>query len=226
MASDQPSVPSPSGGSPDGAAPAQERPSLPGTRAEDAWRDTLPAGDLTRKRRILEDMEAHRGQEMALSAQAAAPARSVAAGASPDAGILPHSAAVPATAPATALAMTWPRLLPAAGHGGPSPLEERAHLAESTCAMLEEEMARLERQALDAMAEAGRLRRALDEIERQGGGSGGESWWQEKASMAHRLQMAEQARDLLTSALLDSEAEIARLTKTLDMVARRFDVAV
>ena len=91
--------------------------------------------------------------------------------------------------------------------------------------MLEEEMARLESQALAAMAEAGRLRRELDEIEQAGGREGMGAWWRERVELTRRLAETERAKDLLTSALMESEAEIARMTRTFEGMARQLSRA-
>ena len=100
-------------------------------------------------------------------------------------------------------------------------LREKLRIYENTCAMLEREVQELEQQTLAALAEAGRLRRELDQKEADSRVS--------DAGVDERIQQvmaeAENERRLLLNALENSEAELANMVKTLDQVARKLQVA-
>lgn len=104
-------------------------------------------------------------------------------------------------------------------------LREKLHMYEQTCAMLEREVQVLEQQTLAALAEAGRLRRELDRTEAEKRRSGTYIDFAEKDSIVKIINDSENERRLLLDALENSEAELARMVKTLDLVARRLQVA-
>ena len=83
-------------------------------------------------------------------------------------------------------------------------LREQLRLANNTIAMLQEEMGRIEQQALSAIAESGELRRQLE------------------LSVQPKRSDKEIDLELLTSALSDSESEIARLMRNLTLLTKRF----
>ena len=104
-------------------------------------------------------------------------------------------------------------------------LQEKLHVYEQTCAMLEREVQILEQQTLAALAEAGRLRRELDKNEAEKKNAPGFLDYVEKDSIRKIMDESENERRLLLDALENSEAELARMVKTLDMVARKLQVA-
>ncbi len=104
-------------------------------------------------------------------------------------------------------------------------LQEKLHVYEQTCAMLEREVQVLEQQTLAALAEAGRLRRELERNEAEKRRDDGFLDYAEKDSMRKILNESEHERRLLLDALENSEAELARMVKTLDLVARKLQVA-
>lgn len=235
MASDTPASPrspadflhaAPSAGVAGNAIPAAAAPTVAPsvdaaqtTGEREAWRGSIMSiDDLAYKRRLLDDMENARDRGEAIAASGASAAFAPAAGG--DDALARAAAALP-------------RIVPSARSGGGARgeddeiavLRDRARTAESTCALLEEELARLESQTLEAMAEAGRLRKSLDDIERVGGKAEMGVWWRERVDLTRRLAEAERSRELLTSALIDSEAEIARLTRTLETAARKLNLA-
>ncbi|MDR1611661.1 MAG: hypothetical protein LBT97_02630 [Planctomycetota bacterium] len=101
-------------------------------------------------------------------------------------------------------------------------LREKLHSYEQTCAMLEREVQMLEQQTLAALAEAGRLRRELDRSEKE---PPIEQAYAEKDTLKKILADSENERQLLLDALANSESELARMVKTLDLVARKLQVA-
>lgn len=115
--------------------------------------------------------------------------------------------------------------VPADTDGDSGKLREKLHVYEQTCALLEREVQVLEQQTLAALAEAGRLRRELDRNEAEKRGR------PEFASPAgldlleRRVADAENERRLLLDALENSEAELARMARTLDLVVRKLQVA-
>ncbi|MDR3078303.1 MAG: hypothetical protein LBV15_06040 [Planctomycetota bacterium] len=113
------------------------------------------------------------------------------------------------------------RPLGAAPDGSLAALQEKLRIYENTCAMLEREVQTLEQQTLAALAEAGRLRRELDRRESM------ERTADPAVDSGIRKFMAESEneRRLLLDALENSEAELARMVKTLDLVARKLQVA-
>jgi chromosome segregation ATPase len=103
----------------------------------------------------------------------------------------------------------------------------RNELSESkaTCRMLEEEVRKLEQKALEAIAEAGALRRCLDEQGISHLSSQAREAEEQGCNVAEKLYQAESSKDLLTNALSASETEIHRLTKALDLLVRKFPAA-
>ena len=105
-------------------------------------------------------------------------------------------------------------------------LRRRLEEAEGARRALEEEVRVLERRALAAIAEAGRLRRALDETAVSRDHDRQETRWRaESREIRLGLEAAHLERSLLTSALSDSESELARMARTIDLMARKLDVA-
>lgn len=104
-------------------------------------------------------------------------------------------------------------------------LQEKLRVYEQTCSMLEREVQVLEQQTMTALAEAGRLRRELDRSQSER--NRGESFLDhaEKDSITRIIRESENERRLLLDALENSEAELARMVKTLDLVARKLQVA-
>lgn len=103
-------------------------------------------------------------------------------------------------------------------------LQEKLHVYEQTCAMLEREVQVLEQQTLASLAEASRLRRELEcsKASRQAPGTGE---FIEKEQFNRIVKESENERRLLLDALESSEAELARMVKTLDLVVRKLQVA-
>lgn len=104
-------------------------------------------------------------------------------------------------------------------------LQEKLHMYEQTCAMLEREVQVLEQQTMAALAEAGRLRRELDRNEAEKRRSEDYLDYLEMDSIRKMISDSETERRLLLDALENSEAELARMVKTLDLVARKLQVA-
>lgn len=104
-------------------------------------------------------------------------------------------------------------------------LQEKLHIYEQTCAMLEQEVQALEQQTLAALAEASRLRRELERTEADKRRLAGFLDYAEKDSIRKIIDDSENERRLLLDALENSEAELARMVKTLDVVARKLQVA-
>lgn len=102
-------------------------------------------------------------------------------------------------------------------------LREKLHAYEQTCAMLEKEVQVLEQQTLAALAEAGRLRRELDRTEEASRRNQQSDISRE--ILERRIADSETERQLLLDALENSEAELARMVKTLDVVVRKLQVA-
>jgi chromosome segregation ATPase len=98
--------------------------------------------------------------------------------------------------------------------------------ARQKASLLENEIAALEQKTLDAIAEAGALRRQLDLLResRETGGDWGEVA-REQETLRRRLREEEEERHLLTRALSDSETEIARLARSLEQLVRSFAAA-
>lgn len=103
-------------------------------------------------------------------------------------------------------------------------LQDKLRVYEQTCAMLEKEVQTLEQQTMAALAEAGRLRRELDRSRAEKTQAGG---WQnfEMDNIKRMISDSENERRLLLDALENSESELARMVKTLDLVARKLQVA-
>ena len=104
-------------------------------------------------------------------------------------------------------------------------LQERLRMYEQTCVMLEREVQVLEQQTLAALAEAGRLRRELDRNEAEKRRVVGFLDFAERDSIRKIIDDSENERRLLLDALENSEAELARMIKTLDLMARKLQVA-
>lgn len=104
-------------------------------------------------------------------------------------------------------------------------LQEKLRAYEQTCALLEREVQVLEQQTLAALAEAGRLRRELDRNEEEKRRATGFLDYAEKDSVRKIIAESETERRLLLDALENSEAELVRMVKTLDLVARKLQVA-
>lgn len=92
---------------------------------------------------------------------------------------------------------------------------------------LEREMHLLEQQALDAIAEAGRLRQRVHEMQsdRSRHATSAVQAVQEHDEIRRRLTREREEKLLLTEALGDSETEIARLAKNIDLLARKVTAA-
>ncbi len=106
-------------------------------------------------------------------------------------------------------------------------LQEKLHVYEQTCAMLEHEVQILEQQTISALAEANRLRYELSRTSAQKNNAYGSDFLDhiEKDRIRKIIDDSENERRLLLDALENSEAELARMVKTLDMVARKLQVA-
>lgn len=104
-------------------------------------------------------------------------------------------------------------------------MREKLQAYEQTCAMLEREVQVLEQQTLAALAEAGRLRRELDRSEEEKRRSLEYASYAGRDILERRIADSENERRLLLDALENSEAELARMVKTLDVVVRKLQVA-
>jgi len=104
-------------------------------------------------------------------------------------------------------------------------LRRQLKTSEATCAMLEEEVRQLESQTLEALAEVGRLRRRLDLMDPEAANGNPDECRRERDTLREVLATAEEERRLLTTALIDSENELARMTRTLDVMMRRLQAA-
>ena len=105
-------------------------------------------------------------------------------------------------------------------------LRERLEAAESARRALEEEVRVLECRALTAIAETGRLRRALDEARAEREHDRRETRWRDDGVDLRRgLEAAQLERSLLTSALSESESELSRMARTIDLMTRKLDLA-
>jgi len=104
-------------------------------------------------------------------------------------------------------------------------LRRQLRESEETCAMLEEEVRQLEAQTLEALAEVGRLRRRLDLMTPAAANGNPDECSRERDTLREILATAEEERRLLTTALIDSENELARMTRTLDLMMRRLQAA-
>lgn len=91
-------------------------------------------------------------------------------------------------------------------------------------ALVDHDMHRLEQKALEAISEAGRLRQKLDKMNAHSTATPGslQDYIEEREDLLQRVDAAEQERILLTSALQDSEREIARLAKSLEQFTRQY----
>ncbi|MBN2713648.1 MAG: hypothetical protein JXR97_14600 [Planctomycetes bacterium] len=101
----------------------------------------------------------------------------------------------------------------------------------ATCELLEEENRTLEKKALFAIAEAGKLRMCLDRIDQErkffrssNTDGGAESLVDERENLHECIKSAEIERTLLTRAISDSESEIARLSKTIDLLVKKISI--
>jgi hypothetical protein len=104
-------------------------------------------------------------------------------------------------------------------------LQEKLRVYEQTCAMLEREVQILEQQTFASLAEASRLRRELDLSKADRSHASGQAEYIEKEQFNRIIKESENERRLLLDALESSEAELARMVKTLDTVVRRLQVA-
>ena len=104
-------------------------------------------------------------------------------------------------------------------------LRRQLKASEATCVMLEEEVRQLETQTLDALAEVGRLRRRLDLMDPDAANGNPDECRRERDALREVLATAEEERRLLMTALIDSENELARMTRTLDLMMRRLQAA-
>ncbi|MCC8164765.1 MAG: hypothetical protein LIQ31_01125 [Planctomycetes bacterium] len=104
-------------------------------------------------------------------------------------------------------------------------LQEKLRCYEQTCAMLEREVQELEQQTIAAIAEAGRLRHELDKHAAERVRPTAPIDYVERDSISRVIRDSENERRLLLDALENSEAELARMVKTLDLVARKLQVA-
>lgn len=106
-------------------------------------------------------------------------------------------------------------------------LQEKLRVYEQTCAMLEKEVQVLEQQTFSSLAEASRLRRELErsKAERGAFSASGSGEYVEKEQLNRIIKESENERRLLLDALESSEAELARMVKTLDLVVRKLQVA-
>ncbi len=106
--------------------------------------------------------------------------------------------------------------------GSLAALQEKLRVYEQTCAMLEREVQVLEQQTFASLAEASRLRRELDRS-RADQADAGE--YIAKDQFNRIIKESENERKLLLDALESSEAELARMVKTLDLVVKKLQVA-
>ncbi len=104
-------------------------------------------------------------------------------------------------------------------------LQEKLHVYEQTCAMLEREVQVLEQQTLASLAEASRLRHELEKSRAEQGRSAFADAYIEKEQFHRIIKESENERRLLLDALESSESELARMVKTLDLVVRKLQVA-
>ncbi len=100
-------------------------------------------------------------------------------------------------------------------------LRQQLQSANATSDLLQDEVRRLETKALDAIAEVGRLRRQLDEMNEKRTAAD----LPDTQNLQRQLLDTCQERSLLTEALGNSEAEIGRLTRSLDLLVRKLNVA-
>ncbi|MCX7934227.1 MAG: hypothetical protein N3A66_03100 [Planctomycetota bacterium] len=112
-----------------------------------------------------------------------------------------------------------------AAGGEMAALREKLRIAQATCAMLEQEIERLEQKALQAIAEAGELRRRLNLLQNTSPADALAALT-ERETLRQHLGEVEQERALLTRALHASEREIARLTQCMDIVVRKLKIAM
>ena len=115
--------------------------------------------------------------------------------------------------------------VPVAAELSATELRRQLKASEATCAMLEEEVRQLEAQTLEALAEVGRLRRRLDLMDPDAANGNPDECRKERDALREILATAEEERRLLTTALIDSENELTRMTRTLDLMMRRLQAA-
>lgn len=99
-------------------------------------------------------------------------------------------------------------------------LQNELRLSKTTNAMLESDLKRMEQKALDTIAENGQLKQKLDQA-RQNVEVDPDSYACEKEKLLCSLRQSRHDHFMLTQALIDSENEIARLTRTLEKVTQR-----
>lgn len=106
-------------------------------------------------------------------------------------------------------------------------IREELRIAKGTCALLEEEVKDLEKRAIAAIAEAGSLRRKLDQAR---GGKVTEERPEvtlhsdlaiQRTALNKQLAEADDIKNMLTMALCESESEISRMVKSLEVTIRK-----
>ncbi len=102
-------------------------------------------------------------------------------------------------------------------------LQDELRRARAACALMEKDIQRLEQKALDAIAEGGRLRRRLKEMEDQGPVASEVELLERTERLEDEIVRGETERSLLTGALSRSETEIARLVKCADQLIKRMN---
>lgn len=99
-------------------------------------------------------------------------------------------------------------------------LQNELRLSRTTNSMLENDLKRMEQKLLDTIAENGRLKQMLDKASCNGGQQRLPS--DDRAEdILRQLQQSRNDHFMLTQALIDSENEIARLTKVLEKLTNR-----
>ena len=105
-------------------------------------------------------------------------------------------------------------------------LRQRIKATEAARRALEEKIRVLEHRALSAIAEVGRLHRALDETVATHEGDRFETRWRHETRELHRgLEAAQLERSLLTSVLSDSESELTRMASTINIMACKLETS-
>lgn len=108
-------------------------------------------------------------------------------------------------------------------------MREALRISTATCNLLEEEIKSMERKALEAIAENGRLRKRLDEVTCKEIGKRPALPATQKLFISRRNSETqvgyERVHDLLTEALCDSEREISRLTQALGVIVRKVEIS-
>lgn len=166
------------------------------------------------KCRLIDDLEAVRGTSCAPAIKSAAPS-TAALDAVARLSDLRQRAAQPAAPGSTSTDEV-------------TTLREQLRVAQSTSALFQEELLRLEQKALAAIAEAGELRRRLDLLTEEDAkhtkAGSPETAVPERKQLERTLEATEDQGRLLTRALNESEIEIFRLSKSIDMLVRKLGV--